>query len=592
MAEKVKIRKRKILFTGPNEAKFKMGNKMDKIVREAIKKYGKENVSIVSGGNPESIVDKNIEKYAKFRNLPLIKDVIDRKVKDAGAKRKKARKVDPDLDHYSFDQKGNLTEFDKHQDWAREKYDRVGKEIKKGRAKNVYGSNTRKVNAFLDELEDEPDLSKVRSGIKLLEKKSAYSEKNSGFPIIAGKNIDRVERLREEKRVDSLKPGVEEYKTIDDFEQKTYIRTDRDELNQAGKSAITRVKKGTKSPFSGKNISGKALSKTTKVKKATLLTTKIKPVKAVKSFKVKSYGKGNNKELVKDFTVKEIKKVISGTNKPPPPKFKDGPQTFPTTSSITQFEDPTFNIPQEHKLEAKKAFIAYEGFEEKKETYSRDKGTFLQSKEKQMKKELSDIKDIIVSSNKSLRRKNRRILKQGGKKFVSKKSLERIEGSIPDILSQDKQSGTIDEYKVPKIKSFGQNKESIQQGIRKQIKEGPTFTKGFKKSEYEASKQTARKNPKLVRKRNLEIANRVLQIKKRKAPVINPTKIIKGLAPVAIGAGMQGFTGEAYGEKAYRDVERGNIQKGGSGGGKRIDFLKNKLRQPLTRVMRKRYRNV
>ena len=132
MAEKVKIRKRKILFTGPNEAKFKMGNKMDKIVREAIKKYGKENVSIVSGGNPRSSVDKNIEKYAKFRNLPLIKDVIDKKVKDAGAKRKEARKVDPDLDHYSFDQKGNLTEFDKHQDWAREKYDRVGKEIKKG----------------------------------------------------------------------------------------------------------------------------------------------------------------------------------------------------------------------------------------------------------------------------------------------------------------------------------------------------------------------------------------------------------------------------------------------------------------------------
>ena len=57
---------------------------------------------------------------------------------------------------------------------------------------------------------------------------------------------------------------------------------------------------------------------------------------------------------------------------------------------------------------------------------------------------------------------------------------------------------------------------------------------------------------------------------------------------------MQNITGEAYGEKAFRDVERGSFKS--KGGGRKNPFLRKGIpgetNDLLTRVFRKSYRKV
>ena len=70
--------KARIIFTGQNKAKFKMGNKMRDIVNQGIKKYGKENIVLVHGGKPDdSIIDKNIKKLGEHTGIPTVADPID-----------------------------------------------------------------------------------------------------------------------------------------------------------------------------------------------------------------------------------------------------------------------------------------------------------------------------------------------------------------------------------------------------------------------------------------------------------------------------------------------------------------------------------
>ena len=90
---------KKILFTGLDKANFKMGDKMLKVVREAVKKHGKENVTLVHGGRPnKSIIDKNIIRLAEGTGVKVQSDPLDYSIpKNAAGARTKKRIDDPNL---------------------------------------------------------------------------------------------------------------------------------------------------------------------------------------------------------------------------------------------------------------------------------------------------------------------------------------------------------------------------------------------------------------------------------------------------------------------------------------------------------------
>jgi hypothetical protein len=294
---------KKILFTGLDKAQFKTGNKMIKVVREAVKKYGKNNVTLIHGGRPnKSVIDKNIIDLGKYTGVKVEADPLDYSIpKNAAGIRTQKRIDDPNLEWHSFDSKGNLSQKDKYQTYWKNKYGDIGKETSGGKLKfprstvkdgKVIGKQTKETSKFktlLDEIEDDTNPERQASGVRYAKNLDKWTKENLGVNMITEKNQSRIDYLEsggiitkefnkelginEPKFIRGLPTGSTEYKAIEDFGEKTYIETDRDSLNTAGKPQITRIKKGTTSPFSGKDISGKSLSKTMKVKnRGTILT--------------------------------------------------------------------------------------------------------------------------------------------------------------------------------------------------------------------------------------------------------------------------------------------------------------------------------
>ena len=392
---------KKILFTGLDKADFKMGNKMIKVVREAVKKYGKNNVTLIHGGREkQSIIDKNIIDLGKYTGVKVEADPLNysKYPKNAAGARTQQRIDDPDLEWHSFDKKGNLSLKDKYESWARKTYESLKEEKtykigtkkgeiklrfpkKEGKSAGKPTQETSKFKSFLDILEDEPNQQKVASGLKHARRVSKWSEENIGHPLITEKNqprLDYIEKggksttqfnkelgINEPKFIRELPTGSTEYKALEDFGEKTYVETDRDNPNTSGKPQITRIKKGTTSPFSGKDISGKSLSKTMKVNnRGTLLAPRSGVRKITKSFEVRSYGtEGSTYDhkakkaipKIQNYTVNETKKISSGSKNPPPKKFVGGPETYSKTSSLSQFGNIEHAEPVEHREAQRKA---------------------------------------------------------------------------------------------------------------------------------------------------------------------------------------------------------------------------------------------
>ena len=375
---------KKILFTGLDKADFKMGNKMIKVVREAVKKYGKNNVTLIHGGREkQSIIDKNIIELGKHTGVKVESDPLDFTQKNAKDIRLQRRIDDPDLEWHSFDKKGNLSLKDKYESWARKTYESLKEEKtykigtkkgeiklrfpkKEGKSAGKPTQETSKFKSFLDILEDEPNQQKVASGLKHARRVSKWSEENIGHPLITEKNqprLDYIESGGTSTRMDEYKSlprpttvrdkplfirelptGTSEYTAIENLENpnKTYVETDRDNPNNAGLN---------KPPFKAEN-------------RGTLLAPRSGVRKVTKSFEVRSYGtEGSTYDhkakkaipKIQNYTVNETKKISSGSKNPPPKKFVGGPETYSKTSSLSQFGNIEHAEPAEHREAQRKA---------------------------------------------------------------------------------------------------------------------------------------------------------------------------------------------------------------------------------------------
>ena len=261
---------KKLLFTGLDKADFKMGNKMLKVVREAVKKHGKENVTLIHGGRPEkSIIDKNIISLGQHTGVKVQADPLDYSIpKNAAGARTQKRIDDPDLEWHSFDSKGNLSQKDKYQTYWKNKYGDIGKETSGGKLKfprstvkdnKVIGKSTKDTSKFktlLDEIESDTNPERRASGVRYAKNLDKWTKENLNINMITGKNQDRIDFLEKDQGLPSFKS---EYKTYDDFEQTTYIE-DTSVLGREGQTEYGgsgRLPSGFKAENKGTLLTGK-----------------------------------------------------------------------------------------------------------------------------------------------------------------------------------------------------------------------------------------------------------------------------------------------------------------------------------------------
>ena len=246
---------KKILFTGLDKADFKMGDKMLKVVRPLAKKYGVKNITLIHGGRPKiSKVDENVVELGKHTGLKVEEDPLQysKYPKNAAGIRTQQRIDDPDLIHFSFDSKGNLSQKDKYQTYWKNKYGEIGAETtgdfhkgKTGRIlkfprstvkdNKVIGKNTRETSKFkslLDEIEDDTNPERRASGVRYAKNLDKWTRQNLNFNMITEKNQSRIDFLEKGEGQPSFK---REYKSIDDFEQNTYVE-DTSDLGREGQS--------------------------------------------------------------------------------------------------------------------------------------------------------------------------------------------------------------------------------------------------------------------------------------------------------------------------------------------------------------------
>ena len=588
---------KKILFTGLDKAEFKMGNKMIKVVRDAVKEHGKENVTLIHGGREnKSIIDKNIIELGKHTGVKVESDPLDFTQKNATDVRLQKRIDDPDLDWHSFDRKGNLSLKDKHEGWARKTYEslkeektyKIGSSKKKSglgikypekKAKSVGKSTqeTSKFKSFLDILEDEPNQQKVKSGISYAKKLSKWSEENIGHPLITEKNQQRLDYIEFGEGQPS---GTKTYKAIEDFGEKTYVETDRDNPNTSGKPKITRIKKGSTSPFTGKDISGKPLSKTMKVtKKGTILTGKKDP--APPSHISPKYLDA------------------------PEPEFKGGPTRYSKSSSLTQFGDIEHAEPIEHKEAQRKALqdpkldsdidvgedksSAGKGSERHKSSHLRrqrvkEKLELRDDKKFKsifagLKKEFDATKDPNLSSQqkinqrKAIDQRTRTILTRMSDIYGADAAPETTAGGQTIGKGRGQQSVTFTDVKSPsphyerKIPKKARIKASLKKDRANPFVEKP------------ATKELTKKTPKKSKFVRLP----------RRPPVKGASAPLKALTPFILGGGaLQMLPNEAFGERAASNAERTNMRVRGGGGSKAPHLRKRQV--PLTKLSAKKYR--
>ena len=262
---------KKILFTGLDKATFKMGDKMLKVVREAVKKHGKENVTLVHGGRPnKSIIDKNIIRLAEGTGVKVQSDPLDYSIpKNAAGARTQKRIDDPNLEWHSFDSSGKLSLKDKYQSYWKNKYGEIGKETSGGKLKfprskvkdnKVIGKSTKETSKFkslLDEIEDDTNPERQASGVRYAKNLDKWTKENFNINMITEKNRSRIDFLEGgvSTKMDEYvsiggKPTIKrgtptiirqqpsfkrEYKSIDDFEQKTFVE-DTSDLGREGQS--------------------------------------------------------------------------------------------------------------------------------------------------------------------------------------------------------------------------------------------------------------------------------------------------------------------------------------------------------------------
>ena len=288
MAKKVEI-----LFTGLNKAKFKTGNSMMREVRKAVKQYGKKNVSLVHGGRPkQSIIDKNVIKVGEITGLKTVSDPLDYSHKNAAGIREQRRIDNPNLKHFTYDSEGTLSLKDKYAGYWKNKYGEIGKETSGGKLRfprstvkdgKVIGKQTRETSKFkslLDEIEDDTNPERQASGVTYAKRLDKWTKENLNINMITSKNQGRIDYLESGGVMTKGEEGTptlirqqpsfkKEYKSIDDFEQNTYVE-DTSPIGREGQSETAGL---TRLPFKAVN-KGTLLTNTKKIKDSGNLTDK------------------------------------------------------------------------------------------------------------------------------------------------------------------------------------------------------------------------------------------------------------------------------------------------------------------------------
>ena len=288
-------KKVEILFTGLNNAKFKTGNSMMREVRKHVKESGKGNVSLVHGGRPKaSTIDRNVIKLGEITGLNVISDPLDFGHKNATGIRNQKRIDNPNLIHYSYDSKGNLSLKDKYAGYWKNKYGDIGKETSGSKLKfprstlkdgKVIGKQTKETSKFktlLDEIEDDTNPERQASGVTYAKRLDKWTKDNLDINMITAKNQGRIDYLelggvmtKDEEGLPRLireQPSFKrEVKSIDDFEQKTYV----EDTGVTGREGDQRQDVGTRGGASliRNKVTGKVIEKTKKYRvMGTILT--------------------------------------------------------------------------------------------------------------------------------------------------------------------------------------------------------------------------------------------------------------------------------------------------------------------------------
>ena len=473
MAKKVRL-----LFTGPNKAEYNMGDKMREVARKAVEKHGFENVTLVHGGRPEkNIIDKNIIRVGELSGLKVESDPLDYTIpKNAANIRTQKRIDDPNLEWHSFNSEGDLKLKDKYEGYWRDYYKSLGKETigkgdvrpegslrfpKKKYKKDAQGKPTKdlqsqstletsKFKSLLDKVEDDTNLQRRLSGVRFAKNKDTWTKKNIGFNLITEKNQPRIDFIEhgaglptgqttyiaQEQQIYEVSPttmGRTGWQETGD-KQTEFVDDTRGELNDAGLRKL---------PFKAES-------------RGTLLAP-IQGVRNVtKSFEVRGYGtEGSTFDhktkkaipIIRNYTVKETRKISAGSKKPPSKKFVGGPDTYSSRSSWSQLgnvelaganettEARNLRSGTTQTVEAdemQRQIIKREDAQSvKRHTYEYGK-----SQQGELNKDVTDLIDR-VKQVKSLQRKNKRIQRTGNKqKFIGTRSpaVKRLLNTVPDAL--------------------------------------------------------------------------------------------------------------------------------------------------------------
>tara|TARA_R110000737_G_scaffold85880_3_gene118362 strand:- start:3447 stop:5660 length:2214 start_codon:yes stop_codon:yes gene_type:complete len=200
-----------------------------------------------------------------------------------------------------------------------------------------------------------------------------YTEPPKVYPWLNKGQQDKLD-IETGDKAEVSPSGARTVKTYDN-PHKEYLESDIDELNQSGKNSITKIKAGITSPFSGKDISGKNLSKTMKVQnKGTILT---------------------------GHKSKTPPRNISPTYlDAPKPKYTDGPNTYSKSASVSQFENTEYAPANDLKDYQKE--VIESGKVADKETFSegtkKHKTKFLQEVKHELRTDISELEHHVKTA--------------------------------------------------------------------------------------------------------------------------------------------------------------------------------------------------
>jgi hypothetical protein len=611
----------KLIFTGLNDSRFKMGNKMNKVLQQYVTKYGKNNVSLVEGGNKKSNIDTNIRKLGDYTNTPVTVDAIDRLEPNSGSARKGRRIADSDTRIFSFNKAGELNKVDKGDAyWGMEdKAIRESGKAKKStyiKGKLVGKRTTQDYNPndlIIDKISGTKDLKLQEKGIQYLRNKDEAwikSQRASGTPevdIIQGSLTDA-----QSYELDIIETGEKHIKPSN---------TTKGGDKQVGDVRIGKDTNGLEYLYDiNEDSTGAGIDKGNRKLKGlkntgTLNSPKTGTRNVTKTIDVKSYGQvgdtydyhaGKAIPREKKYSVKEIKKVSVQNYEGVEPGSSwsqiEGSKEFDTGSKSDR---PSIEAKKDFKIALKredvnlgKTSLSIEGSREDKSKSGT--GMEVHTKQhlrKQGVKEKLDIRDIkkfksifnkisiLENPNKNLPRSERLALKK--KADVHAKS---ILTSMTDLYGGDaapdvhvggdavkgprSSSVTSTKAKAPAIKQKRQHVKM--RDIKSDIKKGPEFNKNFKESEHIKTKTT-----------------KPMGFNAEGRPTVRGmTNPLKRTLPFAIGIGGVGLLQDAFGEASARSVEKANLRSKG-GGGKRNPFfskgIPGRSNPILTKVTKKTY---